>query len=132
MKRDMDLIRDILLQIEGGREHFETVSAEAAAIIKADTEEGLSREEADKREHHLELLQDAGYARFTRSGEGWLAEGLTWKGHDFLDSVRDDEVWRRTKEGARKAGGFTVGLLADVGKAIIKAQIEKAVGLSLD
>jgi hypothetical protein len=29
----------------------------------------------------------------------WLPKRLTWDGHEFLDAIRDPEVWRRTKEG---------------------------------
>ena len=33
MKRDMDLIRDILLRIEGGQRMFETLSSDEARLL---------------------------------------------------------------------------------------------------
>jgi len=62
---------------------------------------------------------------------GFGLTGLTWHGHEFLDAIRDPEIWRRTKEGANKAGGFTVSLLADLAKGLIKTQIEKHTGVKL-
>jgi hypothetical protein len=58
--------------------------------------------------------------------------GLTWAGHDFLDSVRDSEIWRATKEGAQKAGGFSLELLAALAKGLIKKKIEQHTGIQLD
>lgn len=50
--------------------------------------------------YNLGLAIDAGFVNGREAGGGsFLLEGLTWSGHDFLDSVRDDEIWRRTKEG---------------------------------
>jgi hypothetical protein len=37
----------------------------------------------------------------------------------------------KTKEGASQAGGFTVWLLADLAKGLIKTQIEKHTGVKL-
>ena len=46
-------------------------------------------------------------------------------------SVRDDAVWRKTKEGALAAGGFTFELLASLAKGLVKKQIEKHTGIEL-
>jgi hypothetical protein len=45
---------------------------------------------------------------------------LTWFGHDFLDSVRDPAIWKATKEGAAKIGGFSVHLLGALAKGLIR------------
>lgn len=131
MKRDMDLVRSILLEIEGGKEWFDTVSDESAAALGKEGS-GLSREEADRLEYHLTLIEDAGLAEFTKVGEGWLADRLTWQGHDFTDSIRDEEVWRRTKEGASAAKGFTFELLGALAKGYLKKKIEDATGIAVD
>lgn len=64
-------------------------------------------------------------------GGGWFVNGVTWSGHDFIDSIRDPDVWDRTKAGASKAGRFTVELLKDLAKGFIKKQIEDRTGISL-
>jgi hypothetical protein len=56
---------------------------------------------------------------------------LEWAGHDFLDSVRDPEIWAKTKQGAETAKGFTVDLLKDLAKGLVKKQIEDYTGVKL-
>ncbi|PRH85369.1 hypothetical protein C5L14_23295 [Labrys okinawensis] len=131
MKRDMDLIRSLVLEIENGRDWFETTSDETAEILGIEGN-GVSKAEADRLEYHLTLLESAGFVEFTHTGEGWIAERLSWKGHDFADSVRDEEIWRRTKAGASAAKGFTVDLLVALAKGFVKKQIEDRTGITLD
>jgi hypothetical protein len=54
--------------------------------------------------HKCRLLEAQDLCHMGPDGYVALPKRLTWNGHEFLDAVRDDEVWRRTKEGARKAG----------------------------
>lgn len=49
----------------------------------------------------------------------------------FLDSVRDPETWWRTKKAAAGAGGFTLDLLKDLAKGLIRKQIEDRTGVKL-
>lgn len=133
MKRDMDLIRDILLEIEEGRRIFEIRSASESAVLGLDDEGSMSREEAERWHYNLSLMHDAGLVDFRRSGGGaWFVEGITWAGHDFLDSVRDPEIWEKTKEGAEKAGGFTLDVLGALAKGLIKQKIKQHTGVELE
>jgi hypothetical protein len=129
MKRDMDVIRGLLLHIEAmpmrqGEPHF----------LEPDAKEfsGVS-DSPDLIAYNLRLMADAGFFSLTHTqpagGVGIL--GLSWHGHEFLDSVRDPEIWRKTKEGAEKAGGFTLDLLGSLAKGLIKTQIEKHTGVKL-
>lgn len=122
MKRDMDLVREILLAVEGGTLSFGDES------------------EPDRFGHprtvvleHLHLMKQAGLVEVMGellSGEVDL-RGLTWDGHDFLDTVRDPEVWKRTKEGASKMGGWTFGLIKDLATAYLKHVAKERLGLDL-
>lgn len=130
MKRDMDLIRDLMLRIENGDDYIDTMSDSTATAL-GEEGNGLSEEESRKLEHHMWLLKTSGFVEFTEVGTGWIPDNITWEGHDFLDSIRDPEIWRRTKEGAEAAGGFTVELLRDLAKGLIKTQIKKHTGVEL-
>lgn len=44
--------------------------------------------------------------------------GLTWKGHELLDNVRNDTVWNAVKKKAGKFSGFSLSALANSAKAI--------------
>lgn len=90
MKRDMDLIRKILLAIEA---HAEPYSWEVPIEI-----EGYSDKEVS---YHIKLLLEAGLieARGLK-GTGvitWAINGLTWAGHEFLEASRDDSRWGKVK-----------------------------------
>ncbi|WP_428525980.1 DUF2513 domain-containing protein [Roseibium sp.] len=132
MQRDMDMVRDIMLEIETGKKVFEVRSDDTSRILMVE-ELGMSREEADKLEHHLKLIQNRGLAEFTRTGGGgWIVDEITWAGHDFLDSVRDSEIWAQTKVGAEKAGGFTFDIIVAVAKGLIRTKLEKHTGVQID
>lgn len=125
----MDLVRDLLLRIEAL-----DIRAGSALMLEAGREP-LAHEgdDPDSITYHMHLLMNAGLLEPTRTqgADSFGIKGLTWSGHDFLDSIRDPAIWHQTKEGAKKAGGFTVSLLADLAKGLIKTQIEKHTGIKL-
>ena len=67
----------------------------------------------------------------TMLGRDFRPRRLTSSGHDFLDSIRDPEIWKKTKDGAKAAGCFTFELLGDLAKGFIKTQIKKRTGMDL-
>ncbi len=58
--------------------------------------------------------------------------GLEWAGHDFVDSVRDPEIWKATKSSVEKVKGFSVDLLVAVAKGIIKKKISDLSGVEIN
>lgn len=44
--------------------------------------------------------------------------GLTWRGHELLDNIRDKTVWNAVKKKAGKFGGFSLSVLANSAKTI--------------
>jgi hypothetical protein len=82
MKRDMDLIRRILLQVE--KQHNDPNTGFEVRIP------GRSEGEVS---YHLLLLNQAGLVKalHLREGNGeerWRVFHLTWQGHDLLDTLR--------------------------------------------
>lgn len=128
MKRDMDVIRKILLALErldalpNGYHHF---SEQNQLMV-----EGVSWNEVYP---HLELLYDAGLYKSVRSNPDWRKfRMLTWDGHDFLESVRNEDIWEQTKDGLAAAGGFTFDLAKALAKGFIKKKIETHTGVQID
>lgn len=120
MKRDTDLVRAILLKIE------EEGNPELRQVpVVEGYDEGLVTS-------HVALLMDAGLVSAidasTLDSEDYIEIALTWAGHEFLDNVRDPEIWRTTKSGAAKLGSYSIGLLADLAKAALTAKA-KSLGL---
>ena len=73
MKRDMELIREILLSIEAGQKDFDTLSNEHAEVLRLRIapEKPLPKEDAVKLEGHLDLLEQAGLIGNSISFDGW-------------------------------------------------------------
>ena len=63
----------------------------------------------------------------TRSG----LNAYLWMGMISSISIRDPDVWNKTKKGALAAGGFTLNLLNDLAKGFIKKKIEDSTGIML-
>lgn len=127
MRRDMDLIRQVLLATEAsGSDPRGWVKLEIAGIDKAT----LS--------YHVQLLDEAGFIVAqdlqTIGPNGYLFQPkrLTWAGHEFLDDIRDPEVWRATKDGAQKVGSFSLDVLSALAKGFLKKRILDATGIELD
>jgi hypothetical protein len=47
---------------------------------------------------------------------------LTWSGYEFLDKIRDPEIWRQTKAGASKVGVWSVAMLGELAVGFAKAK----------
>ncbi|CAG9273398.1 MULTISPECIES: DUF2513 domain-containing protein [Burkholderia cepacia complex] len=126
MKRDMDLIRELLLKLESL-----PMERGDVFIISADDEAlQIPRYNDHQIDYHLSLIQEAGLIDTAGAGSmtGYGFARLSWAGHDFLDSVRSPDVWDRTKQAASAAGGFTVDLLVFAAKSYLEGKIKGFIG----
>lgn len=132
MERNMDLMRELLLKLESLNIPPGTVT-QLSPYDPALAVDGFNGDDIG---HHLRMLVSGDFIE-TGGTRPFGADGslvfhqISWKGHDFLDSVRDPKIWEKTKSGAEAAGGFTVDLLKDLAKAFVKKQIEEYTGVKL-
>lgn len=119
MKRDMELVRKVLLHVEHVHE------GDSPTIIDVNA---FAFEDFDSKDvyGHLDILARAGFIEdhHQRNSITPIVWGLSWSGHEFLDSVRDPEIWRKTKAAGEKVGGWTLSLLADYAKGLLKLQFD--------
>jgi DNA-binding PadR family transcriptional regulator len=81
-----------------------------------------------RRHYHFMLLEDAGLVRET--GSGYYR--LTAQGHDFLDAIRDEGIWARTKDAVQKTGGnVTLEILKTLATALLKKKVSQHTGIEL-
>ena len=116
MRRDMDLIRELLLKLEA-------LPVEPGSIVSFDLSEvavdGYTNEHV---EDHLRKLYRAGFIdsgtadHGDQSGFHYCFRDLTWAGMEFIDNVREHGVWHRAKEEARKVGAGSFGFFARAGE----------------
>lgn len=119
MKRDMDLVRKILLQIE--EEHVST------AIFNLKIE-GYDLPTVA---YHCKIMNEAGLLSHYSAKYGsdtiyaFQVGGLTWEGNDYLDKVRDNSVWKKTKDAITDKGlPLIFDTIKTVSSAVISATAE--------
>ncbi len=134
LERDMDFIRELLLKIEAGQTHFNTMSSSTARALMIDLDAPVSDEDADKLAYHLKLLEEGGIITVGhRSGGGdVMVDAITWAGHDFLDNVKDSEVWAKTKAGANAMGGAAFDVMTALAKGFLKKKLLDHTGVEID
>lgn len=97
MKRDWDVIRDVLMAVEA----LDAKKFEEIHFNVADDDENKTAE-------HGVLLWKSGFIEGIdasgMSGDYVLAHGLTWAGHDLLQTVQSKPVWERVKATAKAKG----------------------------
>ncbi len=122
MKRDMDLIRKILFEIEKYPHYPEFLS------IVNDNPIPLEFESYDEEtiNYHIKLLVEAGIVeRFQGNTYPFTPRGLTWKGHEFLDLMRGESIWEQAKDTMKKTGGMAFEILI---KVLIETATKAAMG----
>jgi hypothetical protein len=123
MKRDMELIRKILLTVEA-HEHGSIQDS-----IKVD---GYTEEEVA---YHCYLIGDAGLASVIDttclSSDGPEADisCLTWEGHEFLDAARDPTTWEAAKTTLQNAGKDLGNVTLAVLQGLLIETTKRSIGL---
>ena len=122
MKRDLELIRHILLTLEASdyshRVYIENFVTDEYSL------ETIS--------YHINLLLDCNYIDATPIPIvrchyiQFNVHRITSQGHDYLDSIRDDTIWKQTKE---KIGNITSSVSLDIVKTVAQKIILGLIGI---
>jgi hypothetical protein len=116
MKRDWDLVREILLAVEAcettrGRVRPEDIAGRDGELVS----------------YHIQIMTEAGLlmGECSRSIGAPLyctASRLTWEGHEFLDEVRSHTAWNTIKGLARERGlDLTMGVITAAAKLVVES-----------
>lgn len=115
MKRDLDLLRKIILAVE---------DRPAEAAPRSIEIEGYDATEIG---YHSYLLVDSGLAKGVDVTTildllpQWEVLHLTSAGHDFADAARNDSTWKTaTKMVKDKTGGVTLEVMKQVLVSLVK------------
>jgi hypothetical protein len=123
MKRNADLIRKILLTVEAQGDGIRYIEINDEYFVQFSAEEIT---------YHVKLAYEAGYiGEWLESDDGCSVLELSNKGHDFLDMFRDEETWNKVKKLGSKAGGWSLEILADLGKGFLKTQAKRLTGVDI-
>jgi len=117
MKRDLELIRKMMLAIEDAPSGW----APWAQDLKF---EGYTEAQVG---YHAYLLIDAGLAKgedaSSMGGDSpiGIIRTLTWAGHEFADAARDETRWRKAMGVVQEKGGtVTIGVLTQLLAALMR------------
>lgn len=120
MKRDMDLVRALLFEIE---------NAESELSFNESPIAGYSLGEVA---FTVELMYGRGlisYGRVDRSAGGRVVmvgiQGLSWDGFDYLDTIRSDKVWGKAKDAiAKSIGDTSISVIKEVCRTVALTMIK--------
>ena len=92
MKRNWDTIRTLLTKVEEC-----TLPTDMVRLAN------FPSEQAAEISYHMALLIEVGLVKGHMSQtigpevKDFAAQRLTWQGHEFIDAIRSDTVWNKTK-----------------------------------
>lgn len=119
MTRDMELIRKILFTIEERYVDVALYDLEAKGY------------DMKTIAYHCDLLHQAGLIKEYGSQyaddelNSFGVGALTWDGHDYLDKIRSDTVWNKTKAVAKDKGlPLVIETVKEISSAIITGMMQ--------
>ena len=121
MKRDWDVIREILVRLEA--------SATPHTVLDMNA---FDKQDPQNVAYNMRILDEDGLieARINSSSQGnglidmAQALRLTPRGHDLLDSIRNETVWKKTISIFKSKGlEMTTDLVISVGKMVMKLSL---------
>ena len=116
MKRDLDLLRVILLRIEEAESNIENHD-----FYDLDNPQIIG--------FHIRLLIDANFisaldASSVGNPDYFIIQRLTFAGCEYLDAVRSNDIWTKVKEKLSSIGeGATLEVITSLCSALAKAQL---------
>ena len=124
MKRNWDTIRELLTKVEEC-----TLPTEVVRLSN------FPKERAAEISYHMILLIEVGLvtgfvdATISREAKDFTGQRLTWQGHEFLDAIRSDTVWNKTKKVFGDKGlEMTFDLIKSIATEAASAILKGALG----
>ena len=134
MKRDLNLVREILLRLE-------PLSATPDQPVPIDIGKpplDIPDYTDEQIVYHIRIMEDGGLISYssgiTTPGLGALLapgvrfrlprfNGLRWQGHEFLDDVRDPKTWEATKKTFSKVGDVSLQVAWEIARAYLRTHL---------
>ena len=125
MKLNHDCIRDILLFVE------ENVNYNQHADFSAVELKNYSRDEII---YSADKLLEAGFIDGNKISSlgatlpSIRITSITWTGHQFLDNIRDESIWKSTKSVLSHFSSVSLSMVGNVASQVLSAFISKHLG----
>ena len=124
MKLNHDCIRAVLLYLE------ETLDCEHHLDLTDFSVDDFSIEDT---RYSIMKLEEAGFisAIVARDIDGEISVDvfdITWEGHKFLDTIRDNQVWNSTKKILSKFSSSSISFVSNVASQVLTNLINQQMG----
>jgi len=122
MKRDLNLVREILLRVEPLPAHF----GEGVSLKVGEPPLDIPGYSNEEIAYHIrimtqgDLISSAGFQRDGVTIPDF--RGLRWQGHEFLDDIRNPEAWKDTMGKIDKYGGAGMSVAWELAKAYMRSK----------
>lgn len=119
MKLNPDCIREILLAVEAQTGYLKPTHAyDVAEAVDFPVEEVL---------YHINQCELYGFftkvIHYVNQDHNSTIIDLSPKGHEFIQNIRSQSVWEKTKNIAKSAGSFAIGILTETAISVIKSKL---------
>lgn len=124
MKLNPDCMRAVLFYIEENQ-HMKSdrIQQLLSSQIASALENKFSREDVY---YSVKQLCDSYYLSgkpHSTIDASYLVMDITPRGHDFIENVRNEEIWNETKQRANKIGNFSLGVISEIAVNVISSLI---------
>ena len=122
MKLNYDCVRSVLLTVEKSKTIDEELNLNPLTV------EQLPKYEDNEILYTIEKLKEAGYINAAlQFAAGHFIDGAvsstTYSGHEYLDNIREPDVWRKVKAMLKNAGATTLPLISQAAQMLIGSQL---------
>ena len=126
MKLNYDCARSVLLTVEKSKTIDEELNLNPLTLETIF--EQFPKYEDNEILYTIENLKEVGYINATVSfAAGHFIEGtvscITYSWHEYLDNIREPEVWRKVKAMLKNAGAITLPLISQAAQMLIGSQL---------
>ena len=126
MKLNYDCVRSVLLTVEKSKTIDEELNLNPLAVETIF--EQLPKYEDSEILYTIEKLKEAGYINAAlHFAAGHFIDGavssITYSGHEYLDNIREPEVWRKVKTMLKNAGAITLPLISQAAQMLTGSQL---------
>jgi hypothetical protein len=126
MKLNYDCVRSVLLTVEKSKTIDEELNLNPLTVETIF--EQLPKYEDNEILYTIEKLKEAGYINAAlQLAAGHFIDGAvsstTYSGHEYLDNIREPDVWRKVKAMLKNAGATTLPLISQAAQMLIGSQL---------
>ncbi len=116
MRLNHECVRDTMLYLEDTLEYGHFLPT---------TDIKIKDYSIDEIKYTLKKLSEAGYITIDREDilGNFLVKSITYNGHQFIDSVRDNTIWKETKSALAKVTGGTLPIIQQLATYFLKAKL---------